>query len=137
MIPGDIWCRFRIATALLLPKGYSTWLGPMRRGLTAAKSAATHLVLCYKQDTHMCLTSYVPFFVRHIVPFTCVQSWKLKFGDMVEIWRACGAIWLAKQDGDSESVGDDDNDDDADGGVHLRRNLRPALNVVEACLRKG
>ena len=73
------------------------------------------------------------------------QAWKLRYEDVLAIWSGCGAVWVTERGGGGSSGGgvegqdgEDSEDEDRDEDMaFLRRNLVPALNVVEACLRAG
>ena len=74
-----------------------------------------------------------------------MQAWKLRYDDVLVIWRACGAVWIAEsggggsgRDGVQEQDGEESDEEDGDEcTTRLKSNLTPALNVVEACLRTG
>lgn len=80
-------------------------------------------------------------------PALSLEAWKLRYEDTQEIWRGCGAVWLDEKIGGDDMVdeghenGDDGEEEEVGGGSgknqYLKRNLRPALNVMETCLRNG
>jgi len=111
--------------------------------------------------------SHVAMRVWQYLRFTAVvlrvpaQVWRLRYQDVNDMWRGCGAVWLAttggdgamlvedeeekekgggteEEDGDASDGSDDEDDEEAEATkVHLQRNLRSALNVVGACFRRG
>lgn len=80
------------------------------------------------------------------IPAPRRKVWRLRYQDTVDIWRGCGAVWLATGEGgdamlvdgqvDGEDV-EDDSDEDDEPNEHVKRNLRSALNIVVACFRRG
>eukprot|EP00752_Nemacystus_decipiens_P002132 g2033.t1 len=72
------------------------------------------------------------------------KVWRLRYQDIVDIWRSCGAVWPAAGGGDAMLVDgqedgeeDDDSDSDDEPNDQLKSNLRSALNVIVACFRRG
>ncbi|CAM9282448.1 unnamed protein product [Ascophyllum nodosum] len=73
-------------------------------------------------------------------------EWKLEYKDVQDIWRRCGVVWLdgeASANTVKENEKDGDNDKGRDEVLRqgditcLKRNLKPALNVIRKCMQRG
>lgn len=62
----------------------------------------------------------------------------MEYQDVQHIWRRCGAVWLIEGGGTTEDMRNEEGMvDEGDMSCCLRRNLKPALNVICVCMRKG